>query len=158
MEDKKIKQLLDSYFEGTTSLPEEQYLRDYFRQESIDPEFELYRPMFQFFSEEKESLPELNPEPTGNRKELHVKPGITKRIRIWVSVGAAACVGIFLFLSLFLDSENNFSDTSIAYINGKEHTDISTIRAEVLDLLDTMEEENEQILSTQIELLENLLN
>ncbi|MDL2322430.1 hypothetical protein LJC52_00395 [Bacteroidales bacterium OttesenSCG-928-A17] len=173
MEDKKIKQLLDSYFEGTTSLPEEQYLQDYFRQDSIEPEFEQYRPMFQYFSEEMVRHGELdhntetvdrihfsdrNMESRSGSEITKAKSGITKKIRICVSVGAAACLGIFLFLSPLFDSKDNFSDTSIAYVNGKEHTDISTIRAEVLDVLDTMKEENEEIFSSQIELLENLFD
>ena len=49
MELAKIEQLLEAYFEGQTSLQEEQQLRDYFAQQELPAHLELYRPMFAGF-------------------------------------------------------------------------------------------------------------
>jgi hypothetical protein len=49
MDYKIIQQLLDSYFEGETSLQEEEQLRRYFQQEDIHPSLKTYQPMFRYF-------------------------------------------------------------------------------------------------------------
>lgn len=46
MESVKIKQLLEAYFEGTTSLDDEKTLRHYFTSEKIDDALVQYRPIF----------------------------------------------------------------------------------------------------------------
>lgn len=46
MESDKIKQLLQAYFEGATSLDDEKVLRDYFGSEKIDDALLQYRPIF----------------------------------------------------------------------------------------------------------------
>lgn len=52
MEDPRVKQLLDKYWDGTTTLAEESDLRSYFASEQVSPAFDSFRPLFQFFSEE----------------------------------------------------------------------------------------------------------
>ncbi len=52
MDSKVVKELLDRYFAGETTLEEETQLRRYFRRSTIDPQFESLRPLFQFFQEE----------------------------------------------------------------------------------------------------------
>lgn len=47
-----IKKLLDKYLEGVSSLKEEKQLRYYFLFEEVDPEFESYKVLFQFFENE----------------------------------------------------------------------------------------------------------
>lgn len=46
MESVKIKQLLDAYFEGATSLDEEKVLRDYFNNEKVADHLVQYQPIF----------------------------------------------------------------------------------------------------------------
>jgi hypothetical protein len=54
MEYQDINDLLDRYFEGETTLQEEQTLRQYFQTTpNIPVEWQSYRPLFQFFAEEK---------------------------------------------------------------------------------------------------------
>jgi dsDNA-specific endonuclease/ATPase MutS2 len=48
-----IKELLNKYLEGETSLKEEKQLRYYFLFEEVDPELESYKALFQFFEQEK---------------------------------------------------------------------------------------------------------
>jgi hypothetical protein len=50
----EIKELLDKYFEGETSLEEENRLRTYFTQENIPKALRPYQPLFQFFVAERE--------------------------------------------------------------------------------------------------------
>lgn len=46
MESTKIENLLDAYFEGNTSLEEENVLRDYFNSENVANHLEAYQPIF----------------------------------------------------------------------------------------------------------------
>ena len=54
MDYNKIDQLLNQYWEGETSLEEEQFLRDFFQQENIPPHLQSYAPLFQLLTHEKE--------------------------------------------------------------------------------------------------------
>lgn len=54
-----IKQLVAKYFEGETSLTEEQQLRAYFQQAVVAEELQQYQPLFQYFAAAKQTtLPE----------------------------------------------------------------------------------------------------
>ncbi|MDO4229749.1 MAG: hypothetical protein Q4C98_08040 [Capnocytophaga sp.] len=53
MTTEKIKILLDNYFEGNTSLEEEQKLRTYFNSSNIAPELEKYKSMFAYLQDTK---------------------------------------------------------------------------------------------------------
>lgn len=44
-----IQQLLDKYWEGETSLQEEQTLREYFNQDTVAKEFKSFQPLFQYY-------------------------------------------------------------------------------------------------------------
>ena len=47
MEHNTIVDLLEKYWEGTSSLQEEQELKDYFAKEQVSPELKEYQPFFQ---------------------------------------------------------------------------------------------------------------
>lgn len=49
-DNKEIKDLIDKYFSGETSLEEEKQLQSFFQQEDISPELETYRDQFSFGS------------------------------------------------------------------------------------------------------------
>lgn len=48
-----IEQLLDRYFEGETSLAEEQQLREFFQQTEVPEHLLAYQPLFRYFEEEQ---------------------------------------------------------------------------------------------------------
>jgi hypothetical protein len=79
----EIKMLLDKYFEGDTSLWEEQSLRDYFSSQTIDKELSEYAPLFQYFKTERAEKSKSN----------HFS---RRNIMIRSLIGAAACVLIAL--------------------------------------------------------------
>jgi hypothetical protein len=56
MDSNKINALLEKYFEGTTSLEEEQTLKNYFQQDDIAPELKAYKGLFQYFTAEQDVL------------------------------------------------------------------------------------------------------
>ena len=54
MELDKIEQLLEKYFDASTTVAEEEILREYFSKENIPAHLEQYAPMFQYFAFAKE--------------------------------------------------------------------------------------------------------
>ena len=49
----EIKNLLECYFEGETSIEEERVLNAYFKSGAVAPEFRKYAPMFSYFESER---------------------------------------------------------------------------------------------------------
>lgn len=49
-----IRPLLDKYWSGDTSLEEEKILTQYFNQASVDKEFEAFKPLFNYFDEQRQ--------------------------------------------------------------------------------------------------------
>lgn len=83
MELDKIEKLLERYFEGETTLSEEDKLRTYFSQAEVAPHLEQYTPLFSYFSSSKEekftkSIPLAN---KGASSKINYK---------WASVAAIA--------------------------------------------------------------------
>lgn len=73
-----IEELLERYFEGLTTLEEENQLQHYFLSEQVAPHLEQYRSIFQYFSigKKEEMTPKLPEKPSK-------KPLFT-----WVAVAA----------------------------------------------------------------------
>lgn len=87
MDKNNIKKLLDRYFEGETSLQEEQTLKVYFTSNSIDPELEEFKHLFAFFVQEQQLK-------TRNDFTIHpiqkAKPII--RVQMWRWAAAAVFI------------------------------------------------------------------
>ena len=88
MELDKIEKLLEKYFEATTTVAEEQILKEYFSNENIPAHLEQYAPMFQYFSFAKEER---------YTKQLPLKTRNT--FYKWASVAAVAVfmIGFYFY-------------------------------------------------------------
>lgn len=112
MDYKEVKILLDSYFDGTSSLEDEKRLRHYFEQEkNIPADLEYARKLFVHFTEEAKI------EFDG---ELHY-PQQNKRLFYWKIAGIAASLLVLLgvgYMTFQPQDENVY-----AIINGQPITD-----------------------------------
>jgi len=148
MKDKRqIEALIEKYFEGLTSLEEEQVLRDYFQREDLPEELKIYAPLFQYFSSEREEV---------QKTEVSVRRNNTIRLVRWISISAAACLLLFLGVNFFQNRSRSVMETSFAYIDGKKYTNIEQIQIEALKALENLSDVNEDVYSSQIEALEFL--
>lgn len=86
MELDKIQKLLEKYFEATTTVAEEEQLRDYFSKDAVAPHLEQYTPMFTYFSKAKDER---------FTKQVPLKPRVS--YYKWISIAAVAVIvfGIF---------------------------------------------------------------
>ncbi len=76
-----IEQLLERYDNGETTLQEEQQLKNYFTQETVEPHLEVYKSMFQYF---------LHTQEEQFTKDIPLKPSKTYTLYKWISVAAVA--------------------------------------------------------------------
>ncbi|HEU4788706.1 MAG TPA: hypothetical protein VFS71_03385 [Flavobacterium sp.] len=81
MEFNKMEALLEKYFEGETSIAEENELKDYFSSSNVAPHLEQYRPLFGYFTEAKEQKLTNNVFPVSKKRKL-----------AWLSIAASIVV------------------------------------------------------------------
>jgi hypothetical protein len=85
MESVNIEQLLEAYFEGNTTLTQEQELRTFFSSSEIPPHLAMYQPMFQSFDLAKEET---------SQREITIFES-KKRSRFWnYSIAASLLIAI----------------------------------------------------------------
>ena len=102
MELNKIEDILEKYFQGETSIAEENQLKEYFSSPNVAQHLEQYKPMFGYFSQAKE------------QKSTQEIPLQTKKQNVaWLSIAASAVIllGIGTY---FYVSENNKTNTAVA--------------------------------------------
>lgn len=116
MELDKIEILLEKYFEGETTIAEENELKNYFSSSDVAQHLEHYRGMFGYFSVAKEQKFE---------QELPLKTKTQKKVA-WLSIAASVVVllGLFTFynqnmsqnqdLGTYNDPEKAFQETQKA--------------------------------------------
>jgi len=81
MEFNKIEDILEKYFQGETSIAEENQLKEYFSSSNVAQHLEQYKPMFGYFSQEKQ------------QKSTQTIPLKTKKRNVaWLSIAASAVV------------------------------------------------------------------
>lgn len=131
-----IDRLLDKYFEGQTSLKEEEILRDYFSRKDVDSRHEIYRPMFSFFIEERERL-----------KPRRKKPNI------YYWIGAAACIAILITAGIKFQT-NSATNKSIMYIDGKKVSNEKTIGEHALKSVINVTNIDEEAIDAQLSVLD----
>lgn len=123
-----IKQLVDRFFEGDTTLAEEHQLYEYFRTHKVSEE---WRPLQQMFLDmEAVSIP---------REKAVVKP-----FRHWhqsLMAAAAIFIGVVV-VSIGLVHRQN---TCVAYIYGQKVTDRAVVMHEVHNTMDIVAEGNSSV-------------
>lgn len=83
MELAKIESLLDSYFEGETSLDQENTLRDYFSSNEVAPHLMAYQGLFMGLKNAQKEV---------SKREVSLPQTSTNSRRWWLSIAASAVV------------------------------------------------------------------
>ncbi len=89
MELNKIEKLLDKYFDGNTSVTEENILKQYFTKDEVPSHLQDYKAMFSYFAQNKEET---------SAKTIHVKTKKKTWNVNWLVTSAAA---LLLFISVY---------------------------------------------------------
>jgi predicted ribosomally synthesized peptide with SipW-like signal peptide len=99
MELNKIEQLLARYFEGTTSVAEEQELERYFTSNAVAPNLKQYEPLFTYFSNEKTV-----------KANVKVPVPTRKSIKNWISIAASIVVVFGVGTFAYFNNQNKATD------------------------------------------------
>jgi len=95
MESDKIELLLEKYFQGETSIAEENELKNYFSSLNVAQHLEQYKPMFGYFSHAKE------------QQFVQQVPLQTKKRNVaWLSVAASVVVLLGIGTYAYVNSNN----------------------------------------------------
>lgn len=104
MELQNIKNLIERYFDGTTSIKEEKELKIYFSSKNVAPELEKYRGLFSYFSKEQQEE---------NTREIVINP--KTRFNFWIAASVVVTLGLGIVLLQPKDSDlGTFDDPEIA--------------------------------------------
>jgi len=106
MELDRIEKLMEKYFEATTTVAEEEQLRDYFTQDSVAPHLEQYAPMFTYFSQAKDER---------FTKQVPLKPRVS--YYKWISIAAVA---VMVFGIYFGNDYREQKEAEYAYSETKK--------------------------------------
>lgn len=102
-----IEKLLEKYENGETTLKEEQQLKSYFSQETVEPHLEIYKPMFAYFSvnQQEQFTKDL---PLKTKRKFNYK---------WMSVAAVAVlmIGFYFKSNTTKDDFGTYDDPQEAY-------------------------------------------
>jgi hypothetical protein len=131
MEPNKIKQLLEKYYEGITSIEEDQVLKDYFQNQSVPSELETDKELFTYTSLEAKTLPIGSQLEQKLIKWIDNQESDEKKIRrlSWgyriSGIVATAAVVLICYLTIFKPKkEIMFKDTydnpQVAYAEAKK--------------------------------------
>ncbi|MDU1890659.1 MAG: hypothetical protein E6767_08215 [Dysgonomonas sp.] len=142
---KDIDKILNKYFEGETSLEEENILRNYFLHGTIEERHRIYAPMFDFFTEEREKVTKVTKLTDRKKKKLP--------IYIWISI-AASLLLLITVKSIYTNLDYK-ATKSIVYIDGKKVTNKQIINSEALHSLENISDMEEDIVSSQIGILDS---
>ena len=104
MELDNIEKLLEKYFEASTTVVEEEELRDYFSQEKVATHLEQYKPMFNYFSMAKEER---------YTKQVPLKPSVN--YYKWISVAAVAVLTFGIYFGNQYQENKRLEQERAAY-------------------------------------------
>jgi hypothetical protein len=101
-----IEKLLEKYENGETSLKEEQELKNYFSQETVAPDLEIYKPMFAYFlvNQQEQFTKDV---PLSTKKVFNYK---------WISVAAVAVILLGIYLKSTVNNDlGTIQDPELAF-------------------------------------------
>lgn len=120
----EAEKLIEKYYEGETSVAEENLLRKYLSGKNVPAKFETEKAIFGYFASEKET------------KTVKLRPKVLK----WVSSVAAAAAIIIAVIMI-----NKPVATSYAYVNGKKITDKKEILTLAQKTVGTLVSEKDEV-------------
>jgi len=101
-----IEKLIEKYDNGETTLQEEQQLKNYFSKETVAPHLEVYKSMFQYFSQSHEEQ---------FTKEVPLTPRKTIKLYKWISVAAVAVLMFGIYIQTSGPTEVERREALLAY-------------------------------------------
>ena len=140
----KIENLLEKYFEGKTSLKEEELLRKYFLQNDIPEHLRVYKPIFNFFSEEQRK------EVRSEKLEVRNK---NKVVIVRIFAGIAASLFLLFTLKYFFVQDRPVQRVSMVYIGGVKYTELDIINSKALNALENISDTGDDVINSQIDIL-----
>ena len=123
-----IKQLIDLFMEGETSLEQERTLYAYFAQQDIAPELKEYREMFQGFAAIDQSAAEVE-QPIARPVRRHIP---LRTVAIYAAASVALLAGIFLLADKQEEEQlESLYAGSYMIIDGKRIDDLQKIKPDI---------------------------
>ena len=107
-----INELLNKYFDGETSLSEENELKQYFKSNRVEAAHEMYRPLFEAFEDE-------NKETYRRDNVIFIDNNKHNSKRKWLQIISISGIAA-TFLLAFWFFQFNTETADYAVINGKE--------------------------------------
>jgi hypothetical protein len=124
MKEEKLRELLEKYFNGDTSLEEEKALREYFSGDEILPGYDTEREIFNGYSSASEAIPPASEDLESRilssiddyEKENHRKRFTRQYMAIsGIAATLLILVGSYFFFIRKAEPADTFSDPVIAY-------------------------------------------
>ena len=136
-----INKILEKYFEGETSLQEEEILHEYFRDGNISEEHKQYAPLFGYFRQERDKIAKI--------------PAKKRKLPVYIWSGIAACIMIVLLVRFTTSTGHDDLSKSLVYIDGKKISDIETINSQALKSIENISDMDEDAINMQISVLDS---
>ncbi|GEC77829.1 hypothetical protein [Flavobacterium aquatile] len=101
----RIEKLIDKYFEGETSIAEENELKTYFSSLDVAQHLQQYKPVFGYFSQAKAE--EFKAEIPLNTKK--------RNVAVWLSIAASFVIMLGVGTFMYLNTIEEIPSTATAY-------------------------------------------
>ena len=107
MKNMQIEHILEKYFEGETTLAEEQWLKSQMKRQDLPVSLQKYQSLFQFYDQQAAI----------NRPDPQSKTGWKKPIqkRLWIWIGSAVAVISLIFMLIKLTDQKSVQESAPAF-------------------------------------------
>lgn len=136
---KKIRKLIQRFFDGETTLAEERLLYDFFASDNVPDELAEYKEMFAGYAaiwQAEEVKTEVCGMADGNGSKAGYKTSVIKRLAISIFAAAAIMTG-FIFINSRIEEQRFMEKYEGSYmiVNGQRIDNLSEIRNEIEQLM-----------------------